>query len=321
MNTHKKIMLLSIVALIAFFAVGVFVTSVNGQAAAPNASFTTAVSASNSNVGDSATYTFTITGLSSANITSANVTIPYVPNNATNYAITRQPSSQSWNISYVPVKTNEQNQVVAPGVVILTSQNGQALTSGQSIEFTFNILNGQVAGGYNWSTLGINSDGSTSTVVTAYTLVITSILPALAILGIGAAIAFLNTGVNRLLIGYFVGWEQYRVMQKEMAEFRSESMAAARANDKKQMEKLKKKQSQINNMQTKMFKPQMLQIGISFIYLIVWFLVLIPTFQNISMAYLPGFGPLPVAWLYPICSIFLGLVASRIVGVMPIENV
>ncbi len=69
-----------------------------------------------------------------------------------------------------------------------------------------------------------------------------------------------------------------------------------------------------------MFKPQMLQIGISFIYLIVWFLVLIPAFQNISMAYLPGFGPLPVAWLYPICSLFLGLIASRTVGIMPIEN-
>ena len=67
-------------------------------------------------------------------------------------------------------------------------------------------------------------------------------------------------------------------------------MAAASANDKKQMEKLKKKQSQINNMQQKMFKPQMLQIGISFIYLIVWFLVLIPVFGSTPMAYIPGIG-------------------------------
>ena len=112
----------------------------------------------------------------------------------------------------------------------------------------------------------------------------------LIIMGIAAGIAFANSGVNRILINYFIGWEQYRVMQKEMAEFRTEQMAAARANDKKQMEKLKKKQSQITNMQQKMFKPQMLQIGISFIYLIVWFLVLIPVFGSTPMAYIPGIG-------------------------------
>jgi uncharacterized membrane protein (DUF106 family) len=97
-------------------------------------------------------------------------------------------------------------------------------------------------------------------------------------------------------------------------------MAAARANDKKQMEKLKKKQSQINNMQSKMLKPQMVQFGISFVYLIVWFLVLTPTFQNISMAYLPGFGPIPVFYLYPVLSLFLGLLSSRIIGIMPIDT-
>ena len=57
----------------------------------------------------------------------------------------------------------------------------------------------------------------------------------LIVMGISAGIAFLNSGINRVLINYFIGWEQYRVMQKEMAEYRSETMAAARANDKKQM--------------------------------------------------------------------------------------
>jgi len=150
--------------------------------------------------------------------------------------------------------------------------------------------------------------------------IVTSLpLATVIIMGIAAGIAFLNSGINRVLINFFVGWEQYRVMQKEMAEYRSETMAAARANDKKQMEKLKKKQSQINAMQGKMMKPQMLQIGISFLYLIVWFLVLIPTFQSTSMAYLPGFGPIPVVYLYPLLSVFLGLVAQRVIGIMPIE--
>ncbi|MCX6644548.1 MAG: DUF2208 family protein [Candidatus Bathyarchaeota archaeon] len=164
-------------------------------------------------------------------------------------------------------------------------------------------------------------------------------LATILIMGISAVIAFINSGINRVLINYFVGWKQYRVMQKEMAEYRSETMKAARANDKKQMEKLKKRQSQINSMQAKMMKPQMVQFGISFIYLIVWFLVLTPTFGPLPMAYIPGFGTIagahlivngvagtaipdaiPVFYWYPICSLFFGLLSSRIIGIMPIET-
>ena len=148
------------------------------------------------------------------------------------------------------------------------------------------------------------------------------------VMAIAAGIAFLNSGINRVLINFFVGWEQYRVMQKEMAEYRSETMAAMRAKDKKRVEKLKKKDSQIKNMQTKMMKPQMVQFGISFVYLIVWFLVLIPTFGSTPMAYIPGIGTMassipnaiPVFYWYPIISLFFGLLSSRIIGIMPIEQ-
>jgi uncharacterized membrane protein (DUF106 family) len=158
------------------------------------------------------------------------------------------------------------------------------------------------------------------------------------IMAIAAGIAFLNSGINRVLINYFVGWEQYRIMQKEMAEHRSETMKAMRANDKKQIEKLKKKDAQIKSMQAKMAKPQLLQFGISFVYLIVWFLVLTPTFGSTPMAFIPGIGTianahfvvngvagpaitnaLPVFYWYPICSLFFGLLSSRIIGIMPIE--
>ena len=96
-------------------------------------------------------------------------------------------------------------------------------------------------------------------------------------------------------------------MQKEMNEHRAETMAAMRAKDKKQIERLKKKDSQIKNMQAKMLKPQMVQFGISFLYILVWFLVLTPTFGNTSMVYVPGFGAFPVIYWYPICSFFIGL--------------
>jgi uncharacterized membrane protein (DUF106 family) len=146
------------------------------------------------------------------------------------------------------------------------------------------------------------------------------------ILSIAAGIAFLNSSINRALINYFIGWQQYRIMQKEMAEFRSESMKAARANDKKQMEKLKKRQSQINSMQAKMAKPQLLQLGISFIYIVVWLFVLTPVFGSLPngepnlVAYIPGIGGVTVFYWYPICSFFIGLLSSRIIGIMPIEQ-
>jgi uncharacterized membrane protein (DUF106 family) len=168
--------------------------------------------------------------------------------------------------------------------------------------------------------------------------IVTSLpLATVIIMAIAAGIAFLNSGINRVLLNYFVGWEQYRIMQKEMAEHRSETMKAMRANDKKQVEKLKKKDAQIKNMQAKMAKPQLLQFGISFVYLIVWFLVLTPTFGSTQMAFIPGIGTianathlvngsvelasnaLPVFYWYPICSLFFGLLSSRIIGIMPIE--
>lgn len=139
------------------------------------------------------------------------------------------------------------------------------------------------------------------------------------IMAIALVIAIVNTTINRALISYFVGWDKYRTMQKEMAEYRKESMAAARSNDKKQMEKLKKRQSQINSMQAQMFKPQMVQLGISFIYIVVWWFVLIPLFGTTPVAAIPGFGSITVLYWYPIASFFLGLLMQRVLGTMPIE--
>jgi hypothetical protein len=88
-----------------------------------------------------------------------------------------------------------------------------------------------------------------------------------------------------------------------------------------------------------MVKPQMVQFGISFVYLIVWFLVLTPSFHAAPMAFIPGIGTIagafhtvngvsvgsaipnaiPVFYWYPICSFFFGLLSSRILGIMPIE--
>ena len=132
-------------------------------------------------------------------------------------------------------------------------------------------------------------------------------------------IAFMNGGINRFLISRLVGWEEYRRMQKETAEHRSQTMQATRATDKKQLEKLKRKEAQIMNMQKKMAKPQLVNFAVSFLYIFIWIFVLTPTFGADIVAYIPGFGAITVFYWYPICSLLFGTLSSRILGTLPIE--
>jgi len=309
----KKSAKISFVLLIAMVTVLMLTAFVGSVRAAGNVSFQVSQSTNSKGVSETALNTFTINNTGTVQLGDINVTIPGGYTNINNLAVTTQPASQSWTI------TRLDNYIVLYG-------STQGLSSGQSITFTFDAKNPQLAGNYKWTVGGNVNTTADGLNVPAYTATITSstqittITAAAIIFGIAAGIAILNTGLNRVLINYFVGWEQYRVMQKEMNEYRQETMAAARANDKKQMEKLKKKQSQVNAMQSKMMKPQMVQFGISFLYIFVWFFVLTPTFGNTSLVYLPGFGPVSVIYWYPIASFFLGLLGSRLLGIMPIEN-
>jgi uncharacterized membrane protein (DUF106 family) len=146
-----------------------------------------------------------------------------------------------------------------------------------------------------------------------------SIIPfsTLSILAVAVTISFANMGLNRLLITRMIGWQEYRSMQKEMSEYNSERMSALRAKDTKTLERLKKKESQITSMQTKMFKPQLILIPITFIYFIIW-PVLTGYFPYV-VAYVPGLGAQPFFIWYLICSFFFGTIASRVVGVTPIQ--
>ncbi|MGC8939808.1 MAG: hypothetical protein ACP5IM_03115 [Candidatus Bathyarchaeia archaeon] len=135
------------------------------------------------------------------------------------------------------------------------------------------------------------------------------------------AISFTSSSLNRLLIGKFVGWEQYRRIQKEIAEYRSQTTMAIRTGDKKLLEKLKKKEQQIMNMQAKMAKPQMALLGISFSYIIIWIFVLPKLLQGMdNVAYIPGVMPISVVWWYIICSFFFSIIFNRLLGIMPIEG-
>jgi uncharacterized membrane protein (DUF106 family) len=151
-------------------------------------------------------------------------------------------------------------------------------------------------------------------------------LATLVIMLIAVAVSFLNMVIQRLLITRICGWEEYKIMRKETSEYQSQLMQAMRANDTKRVEKLKKKESQIRSMQSKMMKPQMILLPISFSYIIIWYLFLIPTYGANAVAIVPGLvlnmtaipNGIPVFIWYMICSFFFGTLASRIVGVTPI---
>ena len=147
-------------------------------------------------------------------------------------------------------------------------------------------------------------------------------LATIIIMLVAVTVSFLNMGLNRLLITRMCGWEEYKVMRKETSEYQSQLMKAMRANDQKLVNKLKRKETQIKNMQTKMMKPQMILLPISFSYIIIWYLFLIPTFGTTAVAYVPGIAPPPAGiqvfiW-YMICSFFFGTLASRVIGITPI---
>jgi len=116
-----------------------------------------------------------------------------------------------------------------------------------------------------------------------------------------------------------VGWEEYRSIQKEVAEHRSQMMQATRTNDKKLLEKLKKKEAQINRMQMKISKPQFILFPISFSYIVIWIFFLTPVYGANNVAYVPGIGGIPVLYWYMICSFLFGTLAGRIIGITPIQ--
>ncbi len=147
-----------------------------------------------------------------------------------------------------------------------------------------------------------------------------SIIPwaTLSIMLISVAISFMNVGLNRFLISRMVGWHEYRAMQKELAEYNSLRMKALRAKDTKLLEKLKKKDAQMKTMQVKMSKPQLLLFPMMFIYFIIWPFLL--GFYPDPVIYIPGFAdPQPFYIWYLLCSFFFGTLASKIIGITPIQ--
>jgi uncharacterized membrane protein (DUF106 family) len=144
-------------------------------------------------------------------------------------------------------------------------------------------------------------------------------LATVVIMFIAIVVSFINMGINRLLISRMIGWHEYKAMQKEVAEYNSQRIQAMRTNDKKLLEKLKKKEAQMNRMQMKMSKPQFILIPIGFSYILIWIFFLTPVYGVNPVAYVPGIGLIPVLYWYMVCSLLFGTLAGRIIGITPIQ--
>lgn len=134
---------------------------------------------------------------------------------------------------------------------------------------------------------------------------------------ISLTLSFSISSLNRILISKLVGWKQYRAIQKEIAEYQAQLTKAIRTNDKKLMDKIKKKEPQIKNMQMKLLKPQLALLGLSLIYFFIW-PILMPIYSG-NVACIPGIGGISFIYWYMICSLLFGTLSSRLLGTMPIE--
>jgi len=304
MKAYRKIMFVMLLALVAGFALSVFAGSASAAL-----SYQGSISTDNQGVTEEASYTLTLANTGTDRLLSVNITVPSGFTDIKNLVVV---TPSSWTV----------HDTLIDDTLYLNLQSTEGLASGTQVTVKFDATNPREARDYTWIVNATGTDGthdSTFDVEVISPIRITTMVPALTILGIAVGFALLYSVLNRVLITYFVGWDQHHVMRREIAEFQRAQMAAARANDQKQMEKLKRKQTQINSMQAKMMKPQLLQLGASFIQFGFWFLVLTPTFGGTSLAFLPGFGAIPVFWLYPAISMFLSITLSRIIGTMPID--
>ena len=130
------------------------------------------------------------------------------------------------------------------------------------------------------------------------------------------AVSLATSLTNKLLTNR----TQLRDWNKEITQWRSESMKAARSGDKKLVAKLKKQEKHVMQLQSKMMWQSMKTSFLWFIPLMLMWYVLLPQAitPDTTVAYLPWLGPDPYAlnvfmW-YLFCSFLAGIIFNRLFG-------
>jgi len=136
------------------------------------------------------------------------------------------------------------------------------------------------------------------------------------ILLLAFGISFATSLSNRLLTNR----EQMRDWNKEISQWRSESMKATRSGDKKLMAKVKKQEKHIMQLQSKMMIQSMKTTFLWFIPMLLLWYVLLPQLVEVNkpVAYLPWLGPEPlplnvILW-YLVCSLLAGIIFNKLLG-------
>jgi len=135
------------------------------------------------------------------------------------------------------------------------------------------------------------------------------------ILGLAFTVSFATSLSSRLLTNR----EQLRAWNKEIREWRADSLKARRTGDKKLMAKVKKQERHVMQLQSKMTIQSMKTSFLWFIPLMLMWYVLIPQIVPIGeiVAYLPwlsGELPLAVFLWYLLCSFLAGALFNRLFG-------
>jgi uncharacterized membrane protein (DUF106 family) len=134
-----------------------------------------------------------------------------------------------------------------------------------------------------------------------------------------ALLAFAVSLATSLSNRFLTNREQLKAWNKEIREWRAESMKATRSGDKKLMAKVKKQERHVMQLQSKMTLQSMKTSVLWFIPLMLMWYVLLPQIVPIGeiVAYLPwisGEFPLNVFLWYLLCSFLAGALFTRLLG-------
>lgn len=131
------------------------------------------------------------------------------------------------------------------------------------------------------------------------------------VLALALLLTLITSVANRLLTNK----EQLASSRKTISEWQKEFNEARKSGDKKLLEKAMRKQKQVMQIQSKMFTQQM---KVTLIFIVPFFLFwtwLNGVYTGKTVAYLPGFGGLPVFYWYLLCSLAFGALFSHVLGI------
>lgn len=149
-------------------------------------------------------------------------------------------------------------------------------------------------------------------------------LSTLFILLLAVCISLLTSLANRLLTNP----EKSKAWRKEISEWNAELRKAQKSGDKKQLDKLMKKQKHILQLQSKMMWQSMKVMFLFFIPLILMWQALGGFYSGRPIAYFPGVGsdlPIPIfssslLWWYMLSSLLFGTIFSHLFRLVEVST-